>query len=186
MFQFDATTSEVTATGKFIPAGIQDNITFRSAIWLEDAGGGNPALEIIFEDADGRTVSKRYFDPSKSQYDVEKAVNKFNKIAKNLATKFLGDNAAISGTDFKSFCQNLITQLTPHFGSPNKLRVKVILNNSDFPTLPGYAPICELMTVSKEQSTLKIMENFRDRVVPNNVTPTDGVQTEASSEELGW
>jgi hypothetical protein len=181
-FGFDETTSEVTATGKFIPAGIQDNITLKNVEFLDDAGNGNPALEITFEDSEGRTVNKRYFDPSKSQYDPQKAVNKFNKVAKNIATKFLGDNATLSGTDFKSFSQNLIAQLTPHFGSATKLRVKVILNNADYPTLPGYAPICELMTVPKDQTQLKINPDWNDRVEPVAATPTD---TEGTGEAGG-
>jgi hypothetical protein len=184
MFGFDSTTkSEETATGKFIPAGINENVKLKEITYNNgETFGGTEVIEFVFEDSLGRTVNRRYFDPSKTQYDVEKAMAKFNRICKNVATKFLGENFEMAGApNFKAFVDAYIAALQPHFGTGD-LRLKVILNKSDYPTLPNYAPFCELMSVPADQSKLKINPTY-DRTEPfatNDDTTTTSNETASS------
>ena len=176
MFGFDSETkSEEAVTGKFIPAGINNNVMLKEVAFNDE--GDNHFMEITMEDKEGRTVNRRYFDPSNDRYDVAKAVNKFNKVCKNLATKFLGDDFEMEGAkSFKAFVNNFAKAMKPHFGTGN-LRVKVILNKGDFPTLPGYAPIFESMEVTPAESKLFINAEF-DRVEKIVVSATSENTTE--------
>lgn len=176
-FGFDSTTkSEEAVVGNYLTAGINENIKLKEVSFNDDSD--NHYMEIVVEDADGRSVNRRYFDPSNDRFDVEKATNKFNKVCKNLATKFLGNDFEMEGAkSFKAFVGNFIKALKPHFGTGD-LRVKVILNNKDFSTLPGYAPIFESMEVASGDSKLFINPEF-DRVEKMKISNTSEADTEA-------
>lgn len=141
-------------------------------------------LEIVVREKDGKTAARRYFEPNidgnivKNEADLEKSVNKFNTVIANLMRRFHGDDYTISGvSSFKEYCERVITDIkkVPDWNK-KELRIKVVLNNNGFPTLPSYAPIFEDVSVPLADSKLKI--GPYDKVDPEPITPDSDISEE--------
>lgn len=137
--------SESSTNGKFVPAGIQENLEFTDISFVKNEPGKNDYLEVSMTDRYGRTVNKRFYEPSATQFKtLDQEIIKFNKVAQNLSHKFLGKEHMITGvTSFESLCRKLISDIGSLYKGVNTIRTKVVLNKDGFPTLPNYAPIWE-------------------------------------------
>lgn len=178
-------TSEETQGSKFIPINseedsIQENRYLKELEVGENDQDGQAVsyFQVVVRDSEDRTANKRYFEPRidgrfiNTEEDLAKADQKLLKVLANLIRRFKGDQAE---TPQVSNWKDMFTQTkriieeTSGWEKVN-LRVKVILNKDDFPTLPGYAPIFENATTPKSESKLKVMPEYNDRVVKNNDT----------------
>ena len=186
-FGFDDKTVSEKRTGGFIDPGIRENLEITQ---LElSTGEGNPFLLVEATDSEGRTVHKRFYEPTlggfiTSQEVLQKEIKKFNGVIANISRKFLGHNYQATGDGFVGVVQKVITDVGDRYKGV-KLRSKIILNNKNFPSFPGYAPIFERMDeVIAEKTELKISAN--DKVVPtvddqrsNTSAPASGSNIQA-------
>lgn len=168
-------TTETTEGGKFIrvvdeESAIQEG-RFIESIEVGDAANGNAYLQVNIVDKEGKTANKRFFEPSLGQYiesdeALDKADQKLIKVVANLLRRFRGEGVSTPTLgSWKEMFEHVKKEVEGTTGWQNKeLRIKLILNKEDFPTLPGYAPIFEDISVPKDQSKLKIEPDFNDRV----------------------
>ena len=76
---------------------------------------------------------------------------------KHICTQFISaDQFVVSGTDWSSFCTNLV-QLMQNRNYSKALRLKVVYNYRDYASLPNYTPFVETMETSP--SKLRISKN---------------------------
>lgn len=168
-FGFDDNTVSEKRSGGFIEPGIRENLEITK---LElTSGEGNPFLLVEATDPYGRTVHKRFYEPTiggfiTSQEILQREVKKFNGVIANISRKFLGHEYKATGNTFMEVVSKVITDIGDRFNGV-KLRGKIILNQKDFPSFPGYAPIFERMDeVTVEKTELKISPN--DKIIPAN------------------
>jgi hypothetical protein len=171
IFGFDDKTSE---GNDFNFITVTKETAIQEPIYLEDLklgkweGKENAYLEVVVRNEAGQTANKRYNLPMKvdgkftkfdgtegTDEDLKKAGEKFQKLAKNIATKILGEDTTISGKGVEDFCNNLITKIksNPKWNK-TALRVLFIHNSDGFTTLRAFAPMCELSSLPKAQSRL--------------------------------
>lgn len=170
--QVDRTTA--INTGRFLKDIVYDVTTKKDGEEVE-------ILEITVSEADGKIATKRYYKPRidgtiiKNKKELEKAINKLNTVVANLTRRFHGDDYVISGTSsFKEYCEKIITDIKKVPGWDKKeMRIKVVLNDGGFPTLPSYAPVFEDVSVPLAESKLKI--GPYDKVDPKPIEPDSDI-----------
>lgn len=166
-YGFDQKTESEKRAGGFIEPGIREPLEI-SNLELVQGGEGNPYFLVEVKDAEERTVHKRYYEPTLGGFvtnneKLAKEIRKVNGVIANISRKFLGNNYNATGASFADVVGKVIVDIGDRYKGV-KLRTKVVLNNKDFPTLPGYAPVFErLDQVTAEQSQLKI--ESRDKIV---------------------
>jgi len=138
------------AAGRFIKelsAGTTDN--------------GYEYLDVIVEDDKEASAKKRYFKPVmgdilKTKVELENAESKFSRVVANISRRFLGESYTLPKMPtFLEFVNKIIADIGDKYKDV-ELRVKVVLDKNNFPTLPNYAPIFELASVPQGESKLKI------------------------------
>jgi len=189
MYGFDDKTSEGKSFIKVTPkTAISTGRFIKDIRFVPAKDGANAYLEIEVRDANNATASRRYYEPKideriKDEEALEAAQRKINAVAKNLTTKFLGEDYKITGVKtFEEFCNKIITDIKKTPGWDKKeLRIKVVLNANGYPTLPSYSPIFELATVPPEQSILAINPRFD---VVEGAEPDEDTKPDISKEDL--
>lgn len=182
---FDSQTNEVndfkfiTVTGK--EDSIQENIFFEDIKVDKWEGKDEYYLEVTVRNMQGQTCNRRYSEPKidgnvvKDEAGLKKANDKFLKVSKNIATKVLGDNAAIKGANWFELWTNLANAIKAKPGW-NKVAMRAVFvhDNNGYTKLRSFSPIFELMTVAKEASQLKVgdYDKFVAKQTPS--TETDG------------
>lgn len=167
-YGFDDNTVSEKRTGGFIEPGIRENLEISKLELTAGEGDNNPFLFVEATDPEGRTVHKRFYEPTiggfiTSQEILQREVKKFNGVIANISRKFLGHNYKATGNNFTEVVSKVITDIGANF-SGIKLRGKIVLNQKDFPTFPGYAPIFERMDeVTIEKTELKL--GINDKVI---------------------
>lgn len=168
-FGFDDNTESEKRTGGFIEPGIREDLEITK---LElTSGESNPFLLVEATDPGGRTVHKRFYEPTiggfiTSQEILQREIKKFNGVIANISRKFLGPEYKATGNNFTEIVSKVITDIGNRF-SGVKLRAKIILNQKDFPSFPGYAPIFERMDkVEASKTELQITPN--DKIIRSN------------------
>ena len=162
MYNLDQSVSE--NTNSYLPVGLHENVMLKD-ITLEKASNGNPYLKFLFEAEDGSTVAHTEWpideaDPAK----LQKKVKNFLVRIKHICTKFVpAEKVNINAPDFEGFANQVIAIVKPNITNV-KLRIKVVYNYRNFPSIPKYLPFVEPMTVEKEKSRLKIDPSF-DKMV---------------------
>ena len=183
---FDNTTAEVndfkyiTVTSK--EDAIQENIYFEDFKVEKWEGKDDAYLEVTVRNDKGQTANRRYTEPKidgtiiKDEAGLKKATDKFLKISKNIATKVLGENAAVKGNNWFELWTNLVNSIKAKPGW-NKVPMRAVFvhDNNGYTKLRTFSPIFELMSVSKENSQLKVgdYDKFVARVNPS--TENDGL-----------
>lgn len=156
-------------TGRYI-----DSINYAEA-------NGNAYLEVTVIDNDGKTASRRYFEPKidgvivKDEDALSKKQQQFSKLVANIGRRFLGTDYVLPETEsFEQFCKKFISDLGEKYKGV-ELRVKLVMNNKNFTTLPAYAPAFELATVLESESSLKV--NSIDKVKADVPATADKPET---------
>jgi hypothetical protein len=184
MIGFDASTKEGSSS-KFIEVTPEKAIAagrFIKDITAEVNESGKSFLNVEIIDKEEKTANRRYYEPSvdgsiiKNENDLEKATVKLVGVGANIVRRFKGEDVAISGATWKEYFENIVKAVkgTPDWNK-KELRVKIILNSSGFPTLPGYAPIMENLNIPISESKLKITQY--DTVVAAPVKPDTDTPT---------
>lgn len=139
----------------FIEPGIHEDVILVS-IEYKISPNNNAFLVFTFE-KDGKRLTHTEYEPKDKDGMIleEKKLNQIIRL-KHIATKFItAEEFEIEANDFESFCQAILNKLKGKFES-KKMRVKVVLSNKNFTTLPKYVPFIENMDVPKEKSRLEI------------------------------
>jgi hypothetical protein len=138
---------------------------------------GNPYIEISVVNVQGQTANRRYYAPkidgtyTKTEEDLKKAVVKFNSLMANLSRRFLGESYKPAGVaDFSSLCKVIIKDIGTKYVN-KELRVKVILNKDNFPTLPAYAPVFEDVATVPSKLVINKVDNVVSTYKKPDATP---------------
>ena len=149
-----------------IPVGINENVKF-SGLEKKVDKNGNSYLSFNFTDPEGNVLTHNEFEinpqyvtpkEGESKEDaVNRRVNSMLVRIKHICTQFISaDQFVVSGTDWSSFCTNLV-QLMQNRNYSKALRLKVVYNYRDYASLPNYTPFVETMETSP--SKLRISKN---------------------------
>ena len=157
--------SESSGTS-FIDVGIHENVELKK-ITFNTTDKGNLYLAFTFADEDGRELSHTEWEPKdedliKFQSKTQNQIKRVHHIMTKFITK---EEAHLKVSSFKEFAEAVINKLGSKFIGI-KLRLKVIYSWNDYTSLPKYTPFVELMSISKEDSKLKI--SSIDKMVKDN------------------
>lgn len=126
-------------------------------------------------------------EPITDDEAVEMAYDLFNQRAKHIATKFIPEDTiveALKGAgSYAEFGEAYAGLFTDSRIQNVRVRLKVVLNNKDYSTLPKYPPFIESMDVPKEKSKLEI-GNY-DRITKANANQDADDPMAAASEGAG-
>lgn len=197
---FDGNTSIESTGGKYINITPENAVSKGRFIKELSFNSEDNYLEVVIENSEGQTASKRYYTPQKGGFiktdeDLEKATTKLVKIIANIVRLYCPKDTAIEGETFKELCEasiKKINEVNPEF-SKKELWVKLIYNNKDFTTLPGYAPIALPASLSEEEVKkygLVIRPEYNDVVEKAPVVPDTDVKEDPlgglSNDEAGF
>lgn len=176
LYGFNQETPEQLGSAPIAP-GIRDNIKLVDVEYgPAKEGSSNMRLAFHFEDSDGKALShtewpidieetkqratKQGDDPNTA---VQKRFRAQGVRIKHIVTKVIpAENAAVPKVNsFQQYAQAVINLLKPHLPA-GPFRLKVILNNKDYSSLPPYTPFIEKQT--DKPTELRIDKN--ERIAP--------------------
>jgi hypothetical protein len=179
---------------KFIPAGIHENVTLKSAR-VAESPTGLKFLEIVFE-KNGATLTQTEWKPTKFEGMDDSALQKkedtqFSRMMQILLCWYSDEQLVFNGTSFEEFSQEVVNYLN-NADKSKKLRVKIVYNDKGYTTLPSYAryTFIEPMVLPEGQTSsiteLRI-DNFTKPVVADTETPVanlTGISTSSDNADL--
>jgi hypothetical protein len=141
-------------------------------------------IEVI--DKSGDYARKSYFAPKlgsgfiKTDEDLVKEQDKFNRVMRNLTNVFLGatyETGEVSS--FETFCKKVIADIGKSYYS-KELRVKCVYDAKNRPTLPNFPTMFEdPIAISDDNTKMKVTQ--WDKVEPTEVVMDEesvGVKTD--------
>nr|DAJ18119.1 MAG TPA: hypothetical protein [Podoviridae sp. ctY3D12] len=175
---------------KFIPAGIHENVTLKSARAAESPTGLK-FLEIVFE-KNGATLTQTEWKPTKFEGMDDSALQKkedtqFSRMMQILLCWYSDEQLVFNGTSFEEFSQEVVNYLN-NADKSKKLRVKIVYNDKGYTTLPSYAryTFIEPMVLPEGQTSsiteLRI-DNFTKPVVADTETPVANLTSISTSSD---
>ncbi len=177
---------------RFIPVGINENVTLKSAK-LDKSPNGNSYLEIVFE-KDGATLSQTEWKPTKfdtmSDEDLQKKVDtQFSRMMQILLCFYTDEQLIFNGTTFEAFAKEVVDYLN-NADKTKLLKVKVVYNNKGYTTLPNYAKytFIEPMTLEQDKKSAIVelsIDNFVKPVIADKEPVVTGVASSLSLNAMG-
>lgn len=175
---------------KFIPAGIHENVTLKSAR-VAESPTGLKFLEIVFE-KNGATLTQTEWKPTKFESMDDSALQKkedtqFSRMMQILLCWYSDEQLVFNGTSFEEFSQEVVNYLN-NADKSKKLRVKIVYNDKGYTTLPSYAryTFIEPMVLPEGQTSsiteLRI-DNFTKPVVADTETPVANLTSISTSSD---
>lgn len=175
---------------KFIPAGIHENVTLKSAR-VAESPTGLKFLEIVFE-KNGATLTQTEWKPTKFEGMDDSALQKkedtqFSRMMQILLCWYSDERLVFNGTSFEEFSQEVVNYLN-NADKSKKLRVKIVYNDKGYTTLPSYAryTFIEPMVLPEGQTSsiteLRI-DNFTKPVVADTETPVANLTSISTSSD---
>ena len=175
---------------KFIPAGIHENVTLKSAR-VAESPTGLKFLEIVFE-KNGATLTQTEWKPTKFEGMDDSALQKkedtqFSRMMQILLCWYSDEQLVFNGTSFEEFSQEVVNYLN-NADKSKKLRVKIVYNDKGYTTLPSYAryTFIEPMVLPEGQTSsiteLRI-DNFTRPVVADTETPVANLTSISTSSD---
>lgn len=175
---------------KFIPAGIHENVTLKSAR-VAESSTGLKFLEIVFE-KNGATLTQTEWKPTKFEGMDDSALQKkedtqFSRMMQILLCWYSDEQLVFNGTSFEEFSQEVVNYLN-NADKSKKLRVKIVYNDKGYTTLPSYAryTFIEPMVLPEGQTSsiteLRI-DNFTKPVVADTETPVANLTSISTSSD---
>lgn len=175
---------------KFIPAGIHENVTLKSAR-VAESPTGLKFLEIVFE-KNGATLTQTEWKPTKFEGMDDSALQKkedtqFSRMMQILLCWYSDEQLVFNGTSFEEFSQEVVNYLN-NADKSKKLRVKTVYNDKGYTTLPSYAryTFIEPMVLPEGQTSniteLRI-DNFTKPVVADTETPVANLTSISTSSD---
>lgn len=157
MYNLDQNVQE--NAGNYFSVGIHENVTLKD-ITLETASNGNHYIKFLFVGEKGEEVFHTEFGADPTRDDFQKKLKNFLIRIKHICTKFVPEAAVnINAPTLEAFATQLVTILKPNLPK-TKVRLKLVYNNKNYTSVPMYVPFIESMSVSKEESKLKLDPNF--------------------------
>ena len=164
---------------KFIPAGIHENVTLKSAR-VAESPTGLKFLEIVFE-KNGATLTQTEWKPIKFEGMDDSALQKkedtqFSRMMQILLCWYSDEQLVFNGTSFEEFSQEVVNYL------------KIVYNDKGYTTLPSYAryTFIEPMVLPEGQTSsiteLRI-DNFTKPVVADTETPVANLISTSTSSD---
>jgi len=190
-------TTGITTTSNdvaYLEAGIHDNVELVN-IRKDVSPNGNKFIELTF-DKDGERMIHTEYEPKRSANETQE---EFDKKQANQGARFyrIGscftqdpDLFKYTAIDFDDFMNKFMQRVNPIYKGV-KLRVKVVLNNKNFTTLPKYTTYTFIEPMSVEKSKIKKLtidkfdKTFADseKTVANPFDTTN-VTTTAKTDDL--
>jgi hypothetical protein len=175
---------------KFIPAGIHENVTLKSAR-VAESPTGLKFLEIVFE-KNGATLTQTEWKPTKFEGMDDSTLQKkedtqFSRMMQILLCWYSDEQLVFNGTSFEEFSQEVVNYLN-NADKSKKLRVKIVYNDKGYTTLPSYAryTFIEPMVLPEGQTSsiteLRI-DNFTKPVVADTETPVANLTSISTSSD---
>ena len=175
---------------KFIPAGIHENVTLKSAR-VAESPTGLKFLEIVFE-KNGATLTQTEWKPTKFEGMDDSALQRkedtqFSRMMQILLCWYSDEQLVFNGTSFEEFSQEVVNYLN-NADKSKKLRVKIVYNDKGYTTLPSYAryTFIEPMVLPEGQTSsiteLRI-DNFTKPVVADTETPVANLTSISTSSD---
>lgn len=175
---------------KFIPAGIHENVTLKSAR-VAESPTGLKFLEIVFE-KNGATLTQTEWKPTKFEGMDDSALQKkedtqFSRMMQILLCWYSDEQLVFNGTSFEEFSQEVVNYLN-NADKSKELRVKIVYNDKGYTTLPSYAryTFIEPMVLPEGQTSsiteLRI-DNFTKPVVADTETPVANLTSISTSSD---
>lgn len=175
---------------RFIPAGIHENVTLKSAR-VAESPTGLKFLEIVFE-KNGATLTQTEWKPTKFEGMDDSALQKkedtqFSRMMQILLCWYSDEQLVFNGTSFEEFSQEVVNYLN-NADKSKKLRVKIVYNDKGYTTLPSYAryTFIEPMVLPEGQTSsiteLRI-DNFTKPVVADTETPVANLTSISTSSD---
>ena len=126
---------------KFIPTGIIENVTLKSAR-VAKSPTGKDFLEITFE-KEGATLTQTEWKPTKFEGMTDEQLQakedtQFSRMMQILLCFYKNEELVFNGTSFEEFANEVVTYLN-NADKSKLLRVKVVYNKDGYTTLPSYA-----------------------------------------------
>lgn len=127
---------------KYVPAGIHENVTFKS-IRIDKSPNGNNFIEFTFE-KDGVTFPHTEWEPTiggptDTQEKLEiKEDNVVSRIMQIIHCFYAEEDAVFEGDTFKSFIDWVAYKMST-VDKTKKLRAKLVYNKRGYTGLPSYA-----------------------------------------------
>jgi len=184
-FGFD----ESTGAGKFMNAGINENVQITSIKYEPmKQGSDKMVIAITFTDPAGSTFVHKEFSPDFKQWEklaktvfqkdpkefIKSEMNAMGERLKHILEPFIpAEQLVLKAPNFKVLAEQYIALAGNHYqGIP--LRIKLILNNKDYTTFPKRAisPFVELM--KEGVPTRLVLDPKYDRVVKKPKPDGDG------------
>lgn len=169
-----------TRANNFMGPGIHDNVELKHSeegkypIIYGESKKGNKFAAFHFINDKGELLIHTEYEPSDE--DREKLENKtINQIKrfKHIITKFVPeDNFIFEASNFEQFVNRTIEILGNAYVG-KKVRIKVVLNNSDYTTLPNYVPFIENMEVTKSKLSINTAMDKTIKSKPDVETSTN-------------
>jgi hypothetical protein len=177
---------------KFIPTGIIENVTLKSAR-VAKSPTGKDFLEITFE-KEGATLTQTEWKPTKFEGMTDEQLQakedtQFSRMMQILLCFYKNEELVFNGTSFEEFANEVVTYLN-NADKSKLLRVKVVYNKDGYTTLPSYAKYTFIEPmVLPEGSTSAIVElgidQFTKPIQADNETPVASLTTALTLNTMG-
>lgn len=129
-------------------------------------------IEVI--DKEGKTARKSYFPPKigvgfvKNQEDFDKEQGKLNRTMKNLTNVLLTkDYETGSVSTFAEFVNRIISDIGKAYAN-KELRIKLVYDSKNRPTLPNYPTMFEDPTLISDADSKMVLTQW-DKVKPTDI-----------------
>lgn len=170
---------------KFIPAGIHEGVSLKSAR-VAESPTGRKFFEIIFE-KDGATLTQTEWRPDNkngtlSVEDVQKKEDtQFSRVMQILLCFYKNEELNFNGTSFEEFSKEVVDYLN-NADKSKLLKIKIVYNDKGYTTLPSYARFTFIEPMElPEGKTSAIAElgidQFVRPVIADRETPTATLNT---------
>lgn len=150
-----------TRVNNFMGPGIHENVELKHTeddkypIIYGESKKGNKFAAFHFINDKGEILIHTEYEPSDDNQEKleNKTLNQIKRF-KHIITKFVPEeNFIFEATNFEEFVNKTITILGNSYKG-KKVRIKVVLNNNDYTTLPNYVPFIENMEVTNSKLSI--------------------------------
>jgi hypothetical protein len=177
--------NEEFSGGKYMPVGINDNITLKE-VNVKTSPQGNDFLEVAFQNEQGQEAKFTEWKNTKNQWittdeDLQKRDNaQFGRLCQ-LLDCYYPERPEAELSTFKEMIDWVKSKLDPMIPLKKGLRIKVVYDKKGFQTVSKLGLYVEPMTVSADSSQIKLFKNdLLERPVQADVEVNDPLNTPPS------
>ena len=144
-------------------------------------------LTIEIKDNAGNTARRSYFPPKLGVYikdaeQLKKEENKFNRTMEDLTKVLLSPNYETGEVaTFEEFCNKIIADIGKSYYD-KELRIKLVYDKKNRPTLPNYPVMFEDPTIVSDNNT-KMQITQWDKVEPTEVKMDEDVKEDEKKDD---